>query len=105
MVTAVAGLRTVNLGADTPLTAFQHAVRHHRPRLVWVGASSPVHPARAKAISRWLGSLESTVTVVGGRYGESLAGARGVRYLETMAQLSELAASVVATSASIEASR
>jgi excisionase family DNA binding protein len=105
MVTTVAGLRTVNLGADTPLFAFQHAVQHHRPRLVWIGASTPVHPARAKAISRWLGSLESTAVVVGGRHGAPLAGARGVRYLETMTELAELAATIAATSTVIETSR
>lgn len=105
MVTSVAGLRSVNLGADTPLSAFQHAVQHHRPRLVWIGASSPVHPSRAKAISRWLGSLESTATVVGGRYGKSLSGVRGVRYLETMTELAELAASLVATSTRVDAKR
>ena len=90
MVTTAAGLRAVNLGPDTPLAALQHAVHHHRPRLVWMSASTPVNPARARAISRWLGSLESTVTVVGGRHGSALASAPGVRYLETMTQLSEL---------------
>lgn len=97
MVTTVAGLRAVNLGPDTPLTALQQAVHHHRPRLVWMSASTPVNPARARAISRWLGSLESTVTVVGGRHGSALASAPGVRHLETMAELSELATKIAAT--------
>ncbi len=94
MVATVSGLRTINLGPDTPLAALQHAVQHHRPSLIWMSASTPVHSARARAISRWLGSLTSTVTVVGGRHGSSLAGAPGVRHVETMAQLAELATKV-----------
>jgi excisionase family DNA binding protein len=94
MVTTVAGLRSVNLGPDTPLSALQQAVLHHRPRLVWMSASSPIHPARARALSRWLGTLESTITVVGGRHGASLAGTPGVRHLETMTDLAALAAEV-----------
>jgi MerR family transcriptional regulator, light-induced transcriptional regulator len=91
MVATVSGLRAINLGPDTPLDALQQAVLHHRPRLVWVSASSPVNPSRARAIARWLGSLQSTVAVVGGRHGEALASAAGVRHLETMAQLAEVA--------------
>lgn len=105
MVTTVAGLRTVNLGPDTPLSALQEAVHHHRPRMVWMSASSPVNPARARAISRWLGSLESTVTVVGGRHGASLGGVPGVKHLDSMMQLSALASQVVAPSASAAARR
>lgn len=100
MVTTVAGLRAVNLGPDTPLSALQHAVAHHRPRLVWMSASAPINPARARSISRWLGSLESTVVVVGGRHGASLAGGARVRHLETMAQLAALVTDLVSGTAS-----
>lgn len=95
MVTTVAGLRAVNLGPDTPLSALQQAVQHHQPRLVWVSASAPLNPARARAIARWLVSLKSTVTVVGGRNSAALSHAEpGLRRLDTMAQLGELAAQI-----------
>jgi MerR family transcriptional regulator, light-induced transcriptional regulator len=106
MVTTVAGFRTVNLGPDTPLSALQEAVSHHRPRLLWLSASVAVNPARARAISRWLGSLDTTTVVVGGRHGESLAGDHeSVRYLETMVELAAVAAQVIAPTASAAASR
>lgn len=91
MVIASAGFRVVNLGADTPLGALQQAVQHHHPRLVWMSASIPTNPARAKAIARWLASLPaSIVTVVGGRAAGALVG-RGVQRVHTMAELGELA--------------
>jgi excisionase family DNA binding protein len=98
MVVASAGFRVVNLGADTPLGALQQAVQHHHPRLVWMSASLPINPARAKAISRWLQSLTpSIVTVVGGRAADALVG-RSVHRVETMAELGELAANTVTSS-------
>lgn len=94
-VLASVGFRVVNLGADTPLAAFQHAIDHHHPRLVWVSACMPVHPARAKAISRWLSSLSSSVaTVVGGRHSEALV-ARGVVHVATMSELSAYATALL----------
>lgn len=94
MVTTVAGFRTVNLGPDTPLTALQAAVAHHRPRLVWISASSPINPSRARAITRWLATLD-TLTIVGGRHGSILADAPNVRYLDTMTDLAAAAARIV----------
>jgi len=92
MVTTVAGFRTINLGPDTPLAALQHAVHHHRPHMIWMSASSPIHSARARAIAKWLGSIEDATVVVGGRHGEALTGGqRRVRYLATMTELAELA--------------
>lgn len=89
MVATVAGYRTINLGPDTPLPALQHAVAHHRPALVWISASSPVNPSRARAIARWLATLD-TITVVGGRHGEALADAPKVRFLQTMTELATM---------------
>lgn len=94
MVTTVAGFRTVNLGPDTPLAALQAAVIHHRPRLVWISASSPLNPSRARAIVRWLATLD-TLTIVGGRHGSMLADAPNVRYLDTMTDLASAAARFV----------
>lgn len=86
MVTTVAGYRTINLGPDTPLPALQQAVAYHRPGLVWLSASSPINPSRARSISRWLASLD-TLTIVGGRHGDALADAPNVRYLDTLSDL------------------
>ena len=98
MVTTVAGFRTINLGPDTPLAALQEAAQHHRPHLIWMSASSPINPARARAIGKWLGSVQSATVVVGGRHGEALAaGQRRVRHLATMTELAALA-SALATS-------
>jgi excisionase family DNA binding protein len=95
-VIATAGFRVVNLGADTPLAALQHAAQHHHPRLVWISATMPINPARAKAITRWLSSLgPSTTTVVGGRHSEPLV-ARGILHVDTMVQLFEVASRIVA---------
>ncbi len=101
MVLASVGFRVVNLGADTPLSALQQAERHHHPRLVWVSATTPINPARAKAIGRWLSSLDATA-VVGGRAAEALV-TRGVRHGKTMAELAELGASIVAPSPRVAA--
>jgi methanogenic corrinoid protein MtbC1 len=97
-VIATAGFRVVNLGADTPLAAMQHAVQHHHPRLVWMSATMPINPARAKSITKWLSSLApSTTPVVGGRHSASLVphGARGVIHVETMAELFDVATRIV----------
>ena len=95
-VVAAAGLRAVNLGPDTPLVALQAAVQHHHPRLVWISASVPINSARAKSISRWLSSLAPSVTpVIGGRHCAPLGG-RGIVRVETMQELSQVTARIVA---------
>jgi MerR family transcriptional regulator, light-induced transcriptional regulator len=94
-VLATAGFRVVNLGADTPLSALQHAVQHHHPRLVWMSATMPINPSRAKSITRWLSSLSpSTMVVVGGQHSESLV-ARGITRVETMTELYDVASRIV----------
>ncbi len=95
-VIAAAGMRTMNLGADTPVQALQHAVTVHKPRLVWISASAPMTTARAKAIAKWALSLPRAVTVVcGGRASEAIADA-GVRHLLAMTDLFEIASSLAA---------
>ena len=95
-VLASAGLRVVNLGADTPLGALQAAVEHHHPRLVWMSACMPVNPARAKSIRRWLASLgPSVAAVVGGQSADALV-ERGVTHVKSMHELHELATTIVA---------
>lgn len=96
MVATEAGLRAVNLGPDTPLAALRHAVAEHRPRLIWISATSRPTPARAQALAAWLSSMpRGTVALVGGRNGEMIVNAApGVRYVETMVELGMIARSV-----------
>lgn len=96
-VVTVAGMRSNNLGPDTPLVALQHAVEAHAPRLVWISVTAPVPPARAKAVSQWLGTLpRSTVAVIGGQRADTLPTPTRVRRVETMAGLLEVAQRAVA---------
>lgn len=88
------GMRAVNLGPDTPVTAMEQAYDANQPKLVWISASAPVSPGRAKAIGRWLESLPaSTVTLVGGRsHGPLMPYARVV---DTMVELEAIASEIV----------
>lgn len=45
---ADAGWRAIDLGADTPARAIADALRHHRPRLVWLSASHVTDKARQR---------------------------------------------------------
>jgi MerR family transcriptional regulator, light-induced transcriptional regulator len=68
-VLAAEGMRAVNLGADTPASALQHAARHHHPLLVWISISAPLAPDRAGELAAAIHDLtRSTVVVVGGRH-------------------------------------
>jgi excisionase family DNA binding protein len=96
MVLAAAGLRTVNLGPDTPVSAFERALAHHSPALVWVSASAQVPATRAKELARWLLALPPTITIViGGRRGSDIAsGHPRIHRVETMAELARLASTI-----------
>ncbi len=74
MVVTEAGLRAVNLGPDTPIIAFSHAVAEYRPRLVWMSISTALAPARARSLSRWLDTLPSSIGIaIGGPQARTLA--------------------------------
>jgi len=89
---AAAGMRAMNLGPSTPLTAFQAAQATQKPRLIWISASAPLPAPRARALAKWATSLPRGVTAVcGGRASESLADA-GMRRVATMAELFDVAA-------------
>lgn len=96
IVLAAEGLQTINLGPDTPITAMQHAVDEHHPKLVWVSATSKLPPARARAVAHWIAALPpTTIALVGGREGSVIAQAHpAVRYVETMAELAVVAAGI-----------
>lgn len=94
-VIAAAGVRAVNLGPDTPLSALETAYDELRPSLVWISATAPIAPPRARAIARWLGSLPRSVTaVVGGQQRLSIVGDGPLRVVTTMAELSAIASSL-----------
>ncbi|MBS1121135.1 MAG: hypothetical protein H6Q90_3363 [Deltaproteobacteria bacterium] len=92
-IVAAAGMRAINLGPDTPVSALQHAFTRHEPRLVWISASAPLPPARARELERWLASLPPVTTaIIGGRQRDSIASRHpGVRSAETMGELATLA--------------
>ncbi len=96
-VVAESGMRAVNLGPDTPATAMQQAVIRHQPRLVWISASAPLAPARARELAHWAASLPApTIGVVGGRQSATIAAAQpGVRRIDTMVELAAVAAGIV----------
>lgn len=72
-----AGLRTVNLGADTPLEAVRHACGRTHAKLAWLAVTAP--PAdRARFVDDVLGLAEglanrSASLVVGGRAAAALS--------------------------------
>lgn len=90
-VIAAAGVRAMNLGPDTPLSAMKQAVHAHQPRLVWVSASAPMPDELAREFAQWMLSLpRTTVAVCGGREATPLADA-GVRRVASMTELASIA--------------
>jgi MerR family transcriptional regulator, light-induced transcriptional regulator len=67
-----AGLLTVHLGADSPVSAFRNAVDHHRPRLIWVSMTSH---QRVGELQRFVDALALEVAlpiVIGGQAAAAL---------------------------------
>jgi excisionase family DNA binding protein len=98
LAVAEAGLDAVNLGADTPLAAFDAAIAAHAPRLVWMSITTTPTCALARSLASWFESVPGDVTiVVGGQHANDLdrVPAR-VRRIASMAQLADLAAMSVA---------
>lgn len=95
-VVSAAGLRSINLGPDTPVAALEAAIEHHRPALVWVSATAALAPARARAIGRSLAALpRSTIAVVGGQHRAAIA-TEGVRSIGSMRELADIASALAA---------
>lgn len=102
MVVASVGLRAVNLGPDTPVSALESAYAHHatagsQPALVWVSACAHLTPVRAKELESWLAGLPAaTVVVLGGRTGHEITERHPrIRRTETMADLAAIAAELL----------
>jgi hypothetical protein len=80
-VVASAGMRSINLGPDTPIGALAGAFTRHRPLLVWIGASVELLADQAHALEQWLlGLPAATVAVV---------------RTKTMVELGELASTIL----------
>jgi excisionase family DNA binding protein len=96
MVLEEVGMRGINLGPDTPVTAFEQAVTLHRPTLVWLSISTALAPARGRAITRWLEGLSPSITVVvGGQQSATLALPPRVKRGAMLEDLAELGRAVV----------
>ena len=95
------GFRAVNLGADTPIDAFQHAVEHHAPTLTWLSVN---HLTDQRSLTRdlrilipWLGERRVQI-VIGGRSAREIQlPASGNLFLaESMGELAALARGIAA---------
>jgi excisionase family DNA binding protein len=94
MVIEEVGVRAVNLGPDTPIAAFEHAVAAQRPKLVWLSITTALTSGRARAITRWLESVPSSVTlVIGGQQSSTLSSLPPrAKRVTSMDELGEIAA-------------
>lgn len=93
LVLALEGFRAINLGPDTPTSAFHRAVQWHRPAVVWVSASSPLPVAQAHEVAAFLAGLPPHVlAVTGGRHaGPITAADPRIREAGSMTELVSLA--------------
>ncbi len=98
MTLSEVGMRSINLGPDTPVAAFAAAFATHNPTLIWTSVTGSLAPARAKALKDWYEELPSAVTiVVGGQQASTLGKLpERVRRVHSMVELADVAAAVVA---------
>lgn len=87
-----AGFLTVNLGPDTPASAFLHAVSEHRARLVWLSMTSLQEgPLLQRHVNELADALRPTGVplVVGGQAARelSISQPEGVTVLENTSEL------------------
>ncbi len=91
-VLAEVGFRDLNLGPETPVAILTRAIRHYRPRLVWIAASTPLSfdrlAAKVAQIQPALDEAGSTL-IVGGRGvdQQSLSGLPQVQLCQSMTEL------------------
>lgn len=91
---AEAGLHAINLGPDTPLSAFDAAVASHGPRLVWMSITAAPTRALARSLASWFAAVPCEIEVViGGQHAHAIdrLPAR-VSRAASMTQLGDLAA-------------
>ncbi len=101
LVLADAGLRTVNLGPDTPCSTFSCAIGRHQPRLVWLACSSE---SAAAQIAPRLPDLAAGLASSGVRFvlgGRAMpATPPGIERVATFAALADLGRDLIQASGS-----
>jgi len=97
MTLAEARMSSINLGPDTPVTAFEAAVARHHPKLVWISVSAKLSAARGRELVDWMAKIPKRIAVVvGGQQAQALDIPDRVRRLASMAELAAVAADLVA---------
>ncbi len=100
---ADAGIRAVNLGADTPAEAIEHALDAHGSRLAWMSLSAPVATPLMQEILELARRLErrNAFLVLGGRNAgrPDLAQGGNIHVGRDMGELVAFARGVLATHA------
>lgn len=93
-----AGLLTVHIGADTPVSAFLHAIDEHQPRCVWVSMTSQQPVSDLQRFVHALAGAVSIPIIIGGRASASLPKTQpaNVALRSTMQELVDYARDVVA---------
>jgi hypothetical protein len=103
MVLEASGMRPVNLGADTPITALRHAIARYAPRLVWLSAMS--ESAADEVAAEYAGLSEEldrrgVAMIVGGRHRGAIAAAQRplerVYFASSMGELAAFAQALLA---------
>lgn len=95
---AAAGYRAVNLGADSPLAALLSAAETHRPRLVWLSATTPPEPPPSPddvgAFAQTVRDAGATLVIGGEARASLLTHAPGATGCASMAELARAAAAL-----------
>lgn len=97
-----AGLRDVNLGADTPVESLLDAARQHKARFIWLSVSSVGEGVKlAECVDRLnAGAKEmGAILLLGGRavYSAGLPAREGVHVVHSMAEMVSFARAVMAS--------
>ncbi len=97
MTLSEVGMRSINLGPDTPVSALSAAVAMHKPKLVWTSITNSLTPARSKSLRDWFEELPASIMIaVGGQQASGLGNLPSrVRRVHTLVELAALAAAIV----------
>ena len=101
-VAAEAGLRSINLGPDLPVSALAVAVREQAPALIWLSLSSQqaaerAAPALLEAAAGW--TARGVRVVAGGHHRDVVVGRGGIEGAASMRKLEAVARAVAAAAA------
>lgn len=101
-VAAEAGLRSINLGPDLPVSALAVAVREEAPALIWLSLSSQqaaerAAPALLEAAAGW--TARGVRVVAGGHHRDVVVGQGGIEGAASMRELEAVVRAVAAAGA------